>query len=325
MLSVLENANKALYDFQEHNRRIGNLNYFYNTGLSNDDLFKFGYQILSRFGINYLSLTHITTFETKFYEWVYKYIVGKKMPTTIKMLRGVAIEKFLLTNIGLFDNPDDFANSGVEFFKSLIAQTAQEGNLADYTQEDLEDSVLFVQGALRLNYDFFKERVFTDQGLNVSYRLKDSINVFGIIDSIIERKDFRGIVEMKTTERIPKEPYELHIRQLAFYLLATGLPYGYIYYIGNGGKILKKGTVYFRAFVFEREKVLDYILEYIETMAYKIISFLSKFNSPKELIEITVPNYTDFLFDQNLRGEYGNIFGLRTEKPKYTSETSNFI
>lgn len=323
MLSVLN----ALYTKIEGDNespikfgRIRNLNYFQNISIDRDDYLRFAYQVLSRFDINYLSFSHITAFETKLYEWVYKYIVGGKLPTSIKMLRGVVIEKCLLGKIKFFDDKEKLASDAVIEFRKLLDENLNNKNdILPYTEEEYEDTISFIQNAIRLNFEFFKERTFINQGAGIRYRLKDSVNIYGIIDAIIERKEFNGILELKTTDRIPKEPYELHIRQLSFYLLATGLPYGYIYYVGSGGKTLKKGATYFRAFVFEREKVLDYIVEYIETMVFKMVSFLSKFNSPTEIINSVVPQYTDFFFNQELREQFGNIFGLKQEKPKFAS------
>lgn len=320
MLSVMEKIHNELMQVPnslQNLGRFGSLSYFHNSNIKQDDFFKFGYQILSRFGINYLSLSHLTTFETKLYEWVYKYIVGRKVPMSIKMLRGMILEKYLLSNIGLYGNVDDFVNEGVSEFQKIVEE--KKDDLVLFTDDELKETTSFVENALRLNYGFFKERIFTNQSLPVHYRLKDAINIYGIVDAVLNRKEFDAVIEMKTTDRIPQEPNESHIRQLAFYLLTTELPYGYIYYVGSGGKSLRKGNIYFRAFVYEREKLINYILEYIEVMTYKLINFLSRFNSSKEIIDSVVPQYTDFFFNQELREEYASVFGLKEKKPIFTS------
>ncbi|GIW22512.1 MAG: hypothetical protein KatS3mg068_1519 [Candidatus Sericytochromatia bacterium] len=295
-----------------NSERFSNFNN-YNTSLSKDDVLKLSYFVLSRFNINYLSMSSINAFENRFYEWVIKYIVGKKLPFSIKMLRGSILEKYLLNKIVEYNDVEKMKEDAVIDFMDEVKKNNEDDNLLPYEESDLESVKDFIVNTIHLNFDFFKQKDFFEQGLNVKYSLNGSINVYGVVDSLIKIKDTIGCVELKSTERIPKEPNENHIKQLAFYLLTTDLPVGYIYYIGSS-KYMRKGSTYLRIFAFKRENLENYIKEYLEKIIYKMTKFLMKFNSPDEIIDITIPQYTSFFLDEHLRDVYGNTFDFKFDK-----------
>jgi hypothetical protein len=322
MIKVLDHINNAHL-----------LEYSSFENLSKEDIIKLSYSVFSRFNINYLSMSNLYQFENKFYDWVLTYIVGKKLPTSINMIRGDILEKYLLNEIKSFDDVEKLKEVAVIDFEKRLEENKE--NIKPYDESELESAKDFIRNTLHLNYNFFRDdkRQFFNQGLSVKSSIKGSINIYGIVDSLVllntgkEKSDGNkdgdkiiGCVELKSTERIPKEPIENHLRQLAFYLYCTGIDIGYLYYVGSS-KYMKKGSIYMRIFAFKREDLVNYIETYLENMIYKMTKFLMKFKNKNEIIDIVIPQYINFFFDKNYRDFYGEIFDFKLPNASYVSST----
>lgn len=288
--------------------------------LSDSDILNLSYSVFQKFKINFLSMTSFYSFENKFYDWVMNYIVGYQFPTNLNLIRGIIVEEYLLRRIQSFDKPEKFAENGKEYLEIYLKNDIEAKGIQidPYTEEDLNATKSFIYDSLYLNYPFFKNKKVLDTHIIVKKSIENSVMIYGFADGLIMLEKQNGekvqaCVELKTTERIPKEPYEHHIRQLAFYMSCLNIDLGYIYYVGKGSSS-RKGVSYLKAFAFQRENLEDYINNYLRSMIIKMTKFLMKFNSKQEIIDIVIPRFGDFLFNQNLRELYEQTFKFPVSK-----------
>jgi len=335
MIGALE----KVYNLEEYKYKKFNLKSFSASDFSKKDILDLSYQIFYKFSINYLSVSSIWLFENKFYDWVFRYMSGVKMPTNLNMIRGKVLEKYLLVKSKNYDDLTKLKEDAIKDFETEVKEASKE-ELGDIklvcTEEEVEDAKNFILNTLHINFEFFKEREFYNQSTSIMYQGNFSVPIYGIIDSFVKvngkNGETSGIVELKTTERIPKEPSEAHIRQLGLYMVACkddirhkdDSNLGYLYYVG-ASKYMKKGSVRMRVFVFKREEIENYIVSYFENAIYKMSKFLLHFDRKENLIDIAIPQYTSFMFDKNYRDLYGKVFNFNVEKPVPSANYEMFV
>jgi CRISPR-associated protein Cas4 len=78
--------------------------------------------------------------------------------------------------------------------------------------------------------------VLKEEGYEIEVGVSVKINDFklvGRVDALKDDGDDPHIIEFKTIQEIPQEPYESHVLQVQAYLLMTGLEKGYLVYLAR--------------------------------------------------------------------------------------------
>jgi CRISPR-associated protein Cas4 len=78
--------------------------------------------------------------------------------------------------------------------------------------------------------------VLREEGYQIEVGLKIKIGEFmliGRIDALKDDGEDPHLIEFKTVQEIPQEPYESHVLQVQAYLLMTGLEKGYLVYLSR--------------------------------------------------------------------------------------------
>jgi CRISPR-associated protein Cas4 len=80
------------------------------------------------------------------------------------------------------------------------------------------------------------QEVLREEGYQVEVGLSIKINEFklvGRIDALKDDGEDPHLIEFKTVQEIPQEPYESHVLQVQAYLLMTSLEKGYLVYLAR--------------------------------------------------------------------------------------------
>ena len=233
--------------------------------------------IWERWGLEHLSPSSLNTFIASPAKFIATKIAKVNFQPGVAAMRGIATEAGLVALAFDHDLPVDVA---AVIASEVIAKEFQRHGIdpADpAAQKELQRTIECVRaGATAVRQHGMPLSVQTaDKGPQqhkVEFDLGVGIPVIGFLDL----KFLGGIVDIKSTSRLPTKLSAAHARQFALYSAATGQRCAGLYVAPTGTRLLEVGDV-------------DLHLATMRATAYRLACFLSSFESKEQLLAACPP------------------------------------
>jgi hypothetical protein len=258
--------------------------------------------VWKKWEIPHLSASSINAWIASPARFVASKILGIEFPPGAAAMRGIAVEAGLVALAGDHKLPVDMA---IELANRVISQEFQRHGI-DPDNESARLELQRTRQCIQAGANAVRQHGLplavqpTDHGAQqhkIEYDLGLSIPVIGYLDL----KFLGGIVDIKSTSRLPSKMSATHARQFALYASATGLRTAGLYVSPTGVKLLE---------------VLD-VKEHIETLraaAFRLACFLSTFDSPSHLVAACPPPDLSSICWSSLheRAIAQSVFGIKS-------------
>ena len=264
-----------------------------------------------RHGIDHLSASSLNAARSSLAYWLVHYRAKVRDPSNLSMLAGQVAEDAV--SMALFDNTIP-PEKCVELAKIDFLKGTTIGNYdPDDRQAKLEDIIGREAEGRKKAYPGFVRKAITalrpygpptvpEQG---SKQHRIEIMLEGIPVPVIGFKDFAfdklGLdVDLKTTGRMPEDMSQEHQLQAAIYRKASGnRAQRFCYVTKADAKVLELTA-----------EAGELQIAAATRIAHTLMRFLSLSNDWRELVAITIPDYSNFRWGKNTREFARGIFGF---------------
>lgn len=225
-----------------------------------------------RFGIEHLSPSSLNCWRASPGVWALRYIARIKDDGNAAMWRGSAVENGLAAF--LRRTPPDEALT--------IAYQAFDLNCQGEISDEITAERSLIAPMLDQCFDWQSPSMLSATQLRVEHWFNDiPIPVIGYLDF-----SFDGIdIDLKTTKALPSAPRSDHIRQVSLYRATRARDGGLLYVTG------KK-----KAYYPVTDEMMDGALGDLESDARSLMSFLSRCDSPRDVVTSLPMDRENFLF-----------------------------
>jgi hypothetical protein len=233
--------------------------------------------VWQKWGIPHLSASSINTWIASPAKLIASKILKVEFPPGVAAMRGIAVEAGLVALAMEHDLPVDMA---IRIASDVIAKEFQRHGI-EPTDPAAQLELQRTGACIRMGADAVRQHGMpltvqpTDNGAQqhrIEYDLGVGIPVIGFLDL----KFLGGIVDIKSTSRLPSKMSAPHARQFSLYASATGMRTAGLYVSPNGVKLLE---------------VLDIEvhLQTLRAAAHRLACFLSSFESTEHLVAACPP------------------------------------
>tara|TARA_B100000900_G_scaffold297537_1_gene256058 strand:+ start:774 stop:1520 length:747 start_codon:yes stop_codon:yes gene_type:complete len=235
--------------------------------------------------INYLSPSSINTYINDKPLWVMRYLFGMKSSGGASALRGIALEHTLSEK----QEKGTFDFDGLD--KKFISLCAEVGiDLAEPKCEKERKSLVKFGEVIDKNFKYPKVKGYQER---VEVMLDDfPIPIIGYVDFLFDD----AVVDLKTTTRLPSQPTEAQLRQMALYSMAYPDKKMHLFFVSP--KDHKKFIL----------KSLDKYKNQLKKAALTIQRFLSLSDDKEELANLEYPNTDSWMWSDRMKKEATKIW-----------------
>lgn len=238
-------------------------------------------------GIKHLSPSSIGGWIGDLPMWLMRYLYGINDRAGVGAFRGIAVESALQKKYE--DGSFDYDYLENEFIK-----------ICNDNQIDLDSEKAFKEHGNLINFATTVDRYFNYTELE-TYQEKVEINFDDLPVPILGYIDFNFkdvIVDLKTTGRMPRQPSEGHLRQMAFYSLAYPEKEVHLFYATHRDwKVFKIS-----------KNTLKVYQEQLLKIAFAIQNYLSQSEDKVILTNRTYPNFDKWEWSDFMKNEAKKIW-----------------
>lgn len=241
--------------------------------------------------IDHLSPSNINSFISDLPLWIMRYLYKVRDKSGVGALRGVSLETTLQKkfNEGFFN---------YDFLENEFIRLVNENDISlEDTKTIKEKDTLNKYGSILDDYFQYEDTLESIQE-KVEIQPQDlPIPIHGYIDFNFTK----AIVDLKTTARMPKEPSESHLRQMAFYSLAYPDKEVHLFYVTPRDFKIFRIT----------KKTLEFYQKQLLNIAFAIQNYLSQSDDKVILTNRTYPNFDKWEWSETMKNEAKKIWSIK--------------
>jgi hypothetical protein len=233
--------------------------------------------VWERWGIEHLSPSSLNTFIASPAKFIATKIAKVKFPPGIAAMRGIAAEAGLVALAFDHELPTEIA---AMIAREAIAKEFQHHSVdpADpVAQKELQRTIECVHaGADAVRQHGMPLSVQQSDDGRQQHRVEFDLGVGIPIIGYLDLKFLGGIVDIKSTSRLPTKMPATHARQFSVYSAATGMRCAGLYVAPTGARLLEVADG-------------DLHLTTLRAAAYRLACFLSSFDTTEHLLAACPP------------------------------------